>query len=308
MDYPKNQIEFEKQFASDRQCKEYVSELRFPSGFLCARCGSTSHWKQSRDRLTCSDCLAETTPLSGTLFHKSHIPLTVWFRACWWITNQKQGVSALGLQRALGLGSYRSAWMMMQKLRAAMVRPGRDRLAGELEVDEIYIGGPEVEGKSYRSTKHLILIAVEKRGSSIGRIRMKLIPSTCGWVLLEGVQDLIEPGSHVQTDGWPGYREIAKHGYKHQAIQMPTTRKEKRAADTLPRVHRVASLFKRWMLGTYQGRVDPKHLPAYLDEFVFRFNRRTSGSRGLLFHRLMENAVQLKAPTYQTIISTPKNH
>ena len=294
-------MELESQFNTEEQCREYLLKLKFPDGFCCKQCGNRKFWKRTRARLTCSECETVVTALSDTVFHKSHVPLTVWFRACWWLTNQKQGVNALSLQRALGLGSYRTSWMMMQKLRSAMVRPQRSQLTGELEVDEIYIGGPEVEGKKYRSSKRLILIAVEKKGSSIGRIRMKLISNTRSPTLLASIQEMAEPGSLIQTDGWVGYVEIANHGYKHEAIPMPTSRKGKREENSLPKVHRVASLFKRWILGTYQGRVDSKHLPKYLDEFVFRFNRRTSGSRGLLFERLLENCVQFKAPTYEII-------
>ena len=307
MEYPKNQVEFERKFSSDEECREYLQKLKFPSGFICSRCQHTDFWKQTRGRLTCANCNWEVSPLAGTVFQKSHVPLTLWFRACWWMTNQKQGVNALGLQRALGLGSYRTAWLMLQKLRNAMVRPGRELLKGELEVDEIYIGGPEVEGKKYRSTKQLILIAVEKSGSSIGRIRMKFIASTSTTILVGAIKEMIEPGSLLHTDGWRGYNAITDYGYKHQANQTPSNRKQKREKNILPLVHRVSSLFKRWILGTYQGRIDPKHLPQYLDEFVFRFNRRTSRSRGLLFQRLLENSVQVKPRTYQTIIK-PTQH
>lgn len=305
MDYPKNQMEMERLFSDEEQCREFLLKLRFPDGFRCEKCDCPEYWKLGRDRWRCAECLVEITALSGTVFHKSHLPLTIWFRACWWLTNQKQGVSALGLQKALGLGSYRTAWMMMQKLRVAMVRPSRNRLQGALEVDEIYIGGPDKEGKKYRSSKRLILVAVEKDGAVIGRIRMKLIPDTSGAILLAGVQEMVEPDSLIQTDGWHGYNGLKKHGYKHEVISMPEGRKQRREANALPKVHRVASLFKRWLLGTYQGRVDPKHLQNYLEEFVFRFNRRTSKSRGLLFRRLLENCIQTEAPTYKSLIAKP---
>jgi len=306
--YPKHQLELEKWFCTEKKCEDYLWELRFPGGYSCKRCGGKDCWKQSRRRLTCADCGLELSVLSGTIFHKSHVSLTIWFRACWWLTNQKQGVSALGLQRALGIGSYRTAWMMLQKLRTAMVRPEREKLNGDLEVDEIYIGGPEVEGKRYRSSKRLILVAVEKNGQGIGRIRMKSIPSTSSHVLLAGIQEMVEPGSRIETDAWRGYFCLPQNGYDHIRTEMAPTRKGKREQDALPRVHRVASLFKRWLMGTYQGRVDPKHLPQYLEEFVFRFNRRTSQSRGLLFFRLLENAVRIKAPTYRTITQRRTHH
>jgi transposase-like protein len=301
MDFPKNQIEFERQFNSEESCLEYLLKLRYPFGFVCKKCGGSKHWRQTRNRITCASCDLEISILSGTIFHKSHVPLSLWFRACWWSINQKQGVSALGLQRTLGLGSYRTAWMILQKLRTAMIRPHRDMLHGELEVDEIYIGGPEIEGEKYRSSKQLILVAVEKNGRGIGRIRMKCISGTSSQTLLTGIQEVIEPGSSIETDAWRGYLCLTEHGYKHSRREMAKNRKALREENALPRVHRVASLFKRWVLGTYHGRMEPKHLQHYLDEYVFRFNRRTSKSRGLLFQRLLENAVQIKAPTYRAI-------
>jgi len=267
--------------------------LRFPNGFVCPSCSGTDYWKQSRDRLTCAKCSYEMSPLNGTLFHKSHLSLGIWFRAAWWVTNQKQGVNALGLQRALGLGSYRTSWMMLQKLRSAMVRPHRGRLKGNLEVDEVWLGGVGPEGKEVRKNKRLILVCAEKNGTKIGRIRMKLIPGTGSLVLLPAIQELVEPGSTIETDGWAGYRCITQHGYKHEKRVTPESRTDQREQNLLPKVHHVASLFKRWVLGTYQGRIDTKYLSHYLDEFVFRFNRRTSNSRGLLFQRLLENAAQV---------------
>lgn len=205
--------------------------------------------------------------------------------------------------RALGLGSYRTSWLLLQKLRKAMIRPDRTKLGSEVEVDEIYFGGPEDEGVRYRSTKRLILIAAEKNGKGIGRIRMKLIPSTSAEVLITGVKEMVEIGSVIDTDAWRGYLGLSKNGFTHRRIQMATTTKQRREADALPRVHRVSSLFKRWLLGTYQGSAESKYFQNYLDEFVFRFNRRTSGSRGLLFKRLLENAVKTKYCTHSDITS-----
>ncbi|MCX6124453.1 MAG: IS1595 family transposase [Proteobacteria bacterium] len=162
MKYPKNQLEFECAFATEGSCQEYRWQLRFPKGFLCPSWNGVDHWNQTRSRKTCSSGSYELSVLAGTIFQKSHLPLTIWFRACWWFTNQKQGVSALGLQRALGIGSYRTAWLVLHKLRRAMITPGRNLLCGEVEVDEVYIGGKESPGEKYRSSKQLILIAAEK--------------------------------------------------------------------------------------------------------------------------------------------------
>lgn len=300
--YPKNQLEFERRFSSEESCENCLWQLKFPSGYVCSFCNGTDYWSQTRARRTCASCHRETSVLSGTVFSKSHLSLTVWFRCCWWFINQKQGVSALGLQRALGIGSYRSAWLALHKLRRAMITPGRNLLKGEIETDEIYIGGVESEGSKYRSNKHLILICAEKNGKGIGRIRMKVIVDTSSETLLTGVQEMVEEGSAIETDAWSGYMCLGANGYKHIRTHMGPNRKAKREQDALPRVHRIASLFKRWMLGTYQGRVDAKHLPRYLDEFVFRFNRRTSNSRGLLFLRLLENCVSMESTTYDNII------
>jgi transposase-like protein len=191
--------------------------------------------------------------------------------------------------------------MALQKLRTAMVRPGRDRLKGEVEVDEVWLGGVGDTRKKYLENKRFVLTSVEKNGRKIGRIRMKLISETGGHALLAGIQEMVEPGSLVVTDGWQSYMCITKHGYQHRRVIMPDKRKDLRDQDLLPGVHRVAALFKRWVLGTYQGKIDTKHLPRYLDEFVFRFNRRTSESRGLLFYRLLQNAVQAKAVPYSVL-------
>ena len=299
--YPKNQLEFERLFATEESCEAFLWQIRFPEGYVCVACAGKEYWSQTRSRRTCVSCHRETSVLSGTSFHKSHLSLTVWFRCCWWFINQKQGVSALGLQRALGIGSYRSAWLALHKLRRAMITPGRNLLKGEVEADEIYIGGTESEGSKYRASKLLILISVEKSGKGIGRIRMKLISDTSSETLLTGIREMVEEGSAIETDAWSGYMCLGANGYKHIRTQMAVTRKAKREQDALPRVHRIASLFKRWMLGTYQGRVDAKHLPRYLDEFVFRFNRRTSNSRGLLFLRLLENCASTEATTYKEV-------
>jgi transposase-like protein len=214
----------------------------------------------------------------------------MWFQVMWWVTGQKNGASALGLQRVLGLGSYPTAWAWLHKLRRAMVRPGRDRLAGEVEVDETFVGGVEVGGgRRHLGTKALVVIAAQVDGNGIGRIRLKRIPDASAKSLHAFVKEAIEPGSTAITDGWESYEGLKDLGYKHKPRNISASGKA--ASTLLPRVHRVASLLKRWLLGTHQGRVDRKQLPYYLDEFTFRFNRRTSRARGLLFYRLAQQAV-----------------
>ena len=218
-----------------------------------------------------------------------------------WVTTQKTGASALGLQGVLGLNRYETAWTWLHKMRRAMVRPGRDLLAGTVEVDESYWGGLE-EGLRGRNLKNkaLIAVAAQEDGRGIGRIRMKRIEDASGESLLPFVEECIEPGSVVHTDGWPGYSGLKKEGYVHQVTVV--SRQEQSASELMPRVHRVMSLLKRWLLGTHQGAVSHKHLDYYLDEFTFRFNRRKSKSRGKLFYRLVQQAVAVDPATYKMIV------
>jgi transposase-like protein len=223
----------------------------------------------------------------------------MWFRVIWWVTSQKPGVSALGLQRMLGACSYKTAWVWLQKLRRAMVRPGRERLSGRVEVDEAYLGGVE-EGVVGRKTfkKALIAVAAEEDGKAIGRIRMRRITDASAESLHAFVSEAVEPGSMVHTDGWDGYAGLRAKGYAHKATPI----RAKKASKLLPRVHRVVSLLKRWLLGTHQGAVSHEHLDGYLDEFTFRFNRRTSQHRGKLFYRLLQNAVVIAPAPYPALI------
>ena len=247
----------------------------------------------------CAHCGYDFTVTAGTLFADTHKPLRLWFEAIWYVTNQKSGASALGVQRVLGLGSYRTAWNWLHKLRRAMVRPGRDRLGGVVEVDETFIGGPR-PGKRGRGAagKTLVLIAAQADGRRIGRIRLARIENAAATSLAPAVQQAIEPGARIQTDDWSGYGGLQALGYDHEVIQPA----DEWGDNLLPRVNLVASLLKRWLLGTHQGAVRPSHLDYYLDEFTFRFNRRTSRSRGLLFYRLLQQAVALPPVTGKELV------
>ena len=249
----------------------------------------------------CRQCRGQVSVTAGTVFQSGHLPLTLWFRAMWWVTTQKNGASALGIQRILGLGSYETAWTWLHKLRRAMVRPGRDRLTGRVEVDEAFIGGVE-EGVRGRQTvtKALIAVACEEDGEGIGRIRMRRIPDATADSLQAFIQDAVAPGSLLHTDGLLSYDRLEKHGYRHR-ITFLNGRKES-ASELLPRVHRVVSLLKRWLLGTHQGAVSRAHLDYYLDEFTFRFNRRTSRHRGKLFYRLVQQAVAVDPAPYTSLV------
>ena len=300
-DYPRNRSEFEARFSTEAACREYLVKLRWPDGFWCPRCGGRKSWPVRGVLLQCAGCGHQSSVTAGTIFQDTRKPLTLWFRAMWAVTSQKNGASAIGIQRELGLGSYDTAWTWLHKLRRAMVRPGRDRLAGSLEVDETFWGSEE-EGMRGRQTesKVLVVIAAQEDGKGIGRIRMRRIPDASAQSLMPFVEDAIEPGSLVHTDGWSGYDTLEGKGYRHR-ITLVKGRKES-ASDLLPRVHLVASLLKRWLLGTHQGAVSREHLDYYLDEFTFRFNRRNSRSRGKLFLRLAEQAVAVGPSPYKSMV------
>jgi transposase-like protein len=305
-DYPKTLLELEKRFSTEEACREYLAALRWPEGFVCPRCGTRKGWKIARGLWLCAGCRRQVSVTAGTIFEGSRSPLVLWFRAIWYVTSQKNGASALGIQRVLGFGSYQTAWTWLHKLRRAMVRPGRDRLKGTVEVDESYVGGEE-EGAAgrYTETKAIVALAVEMHSpKGFGRVRMQRVAGVSAADLTPFVRAVVEPGSIVHTDGWNGYNEIAKHGYRRQKTVISSTGDPAHVA--MPGVHRVAALLKRWLLGTHQGAVSRKHLDYYLDEFTFRFNRRMSRSRGKLFYRLAQQAVQVDALPYRSIVGRPE--
>jgi transposase-like protein len=225
-DYPRNLNELEARFSSEAACREYLFRLRWPEGFRCPRCGGPKGWPLRSVLLECGDCGYQTSVTAGTIFQDTRKPLALWFRTMWWVTSQKNGASALGLQRALGLGSYKTAWTWLHKLRRAMVRPGRERLAGRIEVDETYVGGLE-EGVRGRQTegKALVVIAAQEDGAGIGRIRMRRVPDASAESLVPFVEESIEPGSIVHTDGWSAYGAVEDKGYRHQVTVLTGKRK-----------------------------------------------------------------------------------
>lgn len=297
-DYPRTLMELERRFSTEEACRAYLRERRWTGGFACPRCGGTQAWPMKGGRWLCRGCRMQVSVLAGTIFQDTHLALTTWFRAMWHVTSQKNGMSALGLQRALGLGSYKTAWSVLHKLRRAMVRPGRERLHGTVEVDETYWGAEE-EGAVGRQTeeKALIMVAAEIDGRNIGRIRLRRVLDLQQRTLHGFIAEMVQPGSTVRTDGLPAYQSL--RGYTHDR------RVQRRQPDSkphlLPRAHRVVSLLKRWLLGTHQGAIAHEHLDDYLNEFTFRFNRRTSASRGKLFYRLIEQAVLVDPAPFHTI-------
>lgn len=289
-DYPKTLLEFEQRFATEEACLDYLFKLRWPEGFRCPRCGHQGAWSMKGDLYRCVLCHFRTSVTAGTIFQDTKKPLRLWFRAIWHLTSQKYGANALGVQRVLGLGSYRTSWTWLHKLRRGMVRPGRDRLSGTVQADEIYIGG-EKPGKRGRGAagKALVVVMVELKEGKTGRIRLRRVADASGPSLEGAVKEGVEPGSTVQTDGWGVYGRLSELGYAHEII-----RKEAAVGrNVLPKVNRVVSLLRRWLLGTYQGAVHASYLDCYLDEYTFRFNRRTSRSRGKLFYRLAQQAVAI---------------
>ena len=303
VDYPRTLQEFDDWFATEDKCANYLMRLRWPQGFSCPGCGSQTSWLTARNLLHCKQCHRQTSVTAGTVFEGTRKPLRVWFQAIWYLTNQKLGVSALGLKRVLGLGSYQTAWTWLHKMRLAMVRPGRDMLSGHVEVDETYIGGAE-EGVRGRKTvtKSIVIIAIEVHSpKGFSRIRLRQIPDVTGPTLIGFIKDVVSAGAIVSTDGWSGYNGLSALGYQHK--RRVQSGSDDPAHVVLPGPHRIASLLKRWLIGTHQGAVRDEHLDYYLDEYTFRFNRRSAKARGLLFHRLVEQAVQIKPTTYRGIVT-----
>jgi len=303
-DYPENMTQMEKLFATQEACLKYLYDLRWPSGFTCPTCGADKGWTMGNGLILCTQCRPQQSVMAGTVFQDTHLSLPLWFRAMWHICANKNGISALNLMRLAGLGSYNTAWLCLHKLRRAMIRPGRERLSGIVEADEAYIGG-EGEGKRGRGAfgKKIVFVAAEVRGHKIGRIRLSVIPSVSGENLLVAISQSVEEGATIRTDGWKSYNGLRDAGYGHEIVVKNA---EELSEVLLPKRHLVVSLLKRWILGTLQGNAGADHLQDYLNEFTFRFNRRSSGSRGLLFHRLAQMAV-VTAPNTRAKIVGPQD-
>ena len=306
-DYPRTLAEFEARFSNEEACLDYLFQLRWPNGYLCPRCEHTKGWRVRRTLIECASCSYQTSVTAGTIFHRTRKPLTMWFRLIWWVTSLKTGASALGMQRVLGLTSYETAWTWLHKLRRAMVRPGRDQLSIRVEVDETYVGASE-KGLRGRKTekKVLIVVAAQEDGKGTGRIRMSRIRDASASSLEPFIEESVEPGSVVHTDGWEGYAGLKKKGYQHQVTVL--ARHQEPASQLLPRVHHVVGLLKTWLAGTLHGAISHEHLDYYLDEFTFRFNRRTSKSRGKLFYRLVQQSVQVDPVPYKAMVKHVREH
>jgi len=301
-DFPKTSIEFDEKFSTEESCERYLFEKRWGTGFECKVCKHTTYWKGSRGHYICKKCEHHHSLKAGTIMQKSKKPLKFWFKAIWLFTMSKRGVNAKDLERQLGL-SYPTAWLWLQKLKRSSLNSERSKLTGDVEVDEFYLGGKEKGGKQGRGSKkkHKVVIAIEKLKNEktqkeyIGRLRLKVISSCSSENLVKFIKDNITTGSHINTDKWSGYNNVSEEGYNHIAEKILDYNVEFKG------LHNTVSLIKRWILGTFQGRTSSRHIQWYLEEFIFRFNRRTFNI-GLKFDRLLEFSISHKPMTYKQII------
>src|SRR3990172_3390232 len=291
-------MELQARFRDEEACRAYLAESRWPDGFRCPACGHGDALElPGRLLWRCRACGRDTSVTAGTVLHRTRTPLTQWFWSAYLVTTHTPGLSALQLQRQLGISRYETAWTLLHKLRRAMVRPGRDLLRDKVEVDEAYVGGPEIDlrgGRQLRN-KALVVAAVEIRGKGSGRVRLQVVPDASGASLTGFVKANVSPGAMVMTDGCQGYAPLRDMGYGHR----PRTQGDpRRASKILPRVHRVFGNLQTWLRGTHHG-VSAKHLQYYLDEFTFRFNRRHSPMAA--FQTLLGLGGQHGATTYKQL-------
>lgn len=277
-DYPRTLGEFYRRFPDDAACLAYLAETRWPDGFRCPGCGGReARTLRTRSTWVCRSCRRHVSPTAGTILHRSKLPLTTWFAAAYIVASLKPGVSALQLQWQLGLSRYETAWLLLHKLRRAMVDPDRSRLSGTVEVDETWVGGAQAGLKGGRQRKNrkalMVAVAVERREKSLGRLRLEVVRDDSADTLGAFVERNVEPGSIVISDAWPGYTDLAARAYTHLSLSQAAMRRAGLEPDAVPGVHRVVSNLKTWLRGTHHG-VGADHLDHYLNEFVFRFNRR----------------------------------
>ena len=303
--FPKNELEFDHRFSHEQACLEYLFQLRWPEGFICPDCGCTECWESARVLYLCQQCHRQQSVTAGTIFHSTKKPLTVWFKALWCFSTRKSGINAVALKEALGLGSYQTAWNWLQKLRTCTIFPDRETLSGQVEVDEFYLGGVR-SGKRGRGAenKSKVAIAVERQGQRLGRVRMQVIKDCSASQLIPFVKSNVAPGNQISTDGWKGYCGLEKAGYGHKKVLSSHSANKE---SVLPGVHLVISLVKRVILGTFHGRLDESYLQRYLDEYTFRFNRRTSKSVGKKFWRIMQMAAASRPTTNVALRLLPAN-
>jgi len=272
--FPRSIVEFQRRFPDEAACRAYLFESRWPEGYRCPHCDGGKVGAEHRRHLwQCGRCGHQASVTAGTVMHKTRTPLTLWFWAAYLVATHAPGISAVQLQRQLGISRYETAWLILQKLRRAMVAPEREPLMGEVEVDETFVGGRRKGRHVARrhGEKALVGVIVEVRGSGSGRLRLEVLPDASQDTLTSWMRALVASGAIVHTDGWPGYAKLPGAGYEHRPRLQ--RRDHIDAQKLLPRAHRAASNLKTWLHGTHRG-VSPEHLQVYLDEFVFRHNRR----------------------------------
>jgi len=291
------------QFSTEEACAAFLAQSRWPDGFICPRCRGTEAFDLPRRGLyQCKPCGYQVSVTAGTVMHATRAPLAQWFRAAYLLTTLTPGISALQLQRQLGLASYQTAWTMLHKLRRATVNPDREKLRGTVEIDDAYVGGKEedVVGRQVEK-KTPVVVAVEVRGRASGRIRLSALSDVSAKSLLPFVQVAVEVGSTVDTDGWSGYERLEDAGYGHRVRLMKGA---KDPSKVLRHAHRAISNLKAWLLGTHHG-VSPKHLQPYLDEFAFRFNRRRTPMAA--FQTLLGIGSRVETVTYNMLCASERN-
>jgi len=300
-------------FQTEEQCREYLASVRWRDGFRCQFCNHHKYWLDSRNRYICTSCRSHNSVLAGTVMQDTKLKLRTWLTAMWMFATQKDGISAMSLRDNLGINSYRSAWLLLHKLRVAMIRADREKLSGIVEIDEGYIGGREEGGKRGRGSenKKIVVVAVQLeetktnkpqillRDYKLAKVRAKHIESASKEELHSFIIENVSRGSTLIRDNWSGYSGIDELGYRSEIHKLSNADD---GNEKLPHVHLAISLINRWILGTYQGRLEEYHMQTYLEEFTFRFNRKTSRHRGLLFYRLIQGAMSTIPHPYEDLI------
>lgn len=294
-DFPLSVLEFQQWFPNEEACIKYLYESRWPDGFICPICGDQeAYYIKTRRVFQCKANMHQTYLTAGTVMEGSRQPLLAWFWTAYFLTTETTGISAIQLQRQLGIERYEVVFSMLHKLRSAMVNPERTKIKGTVEVDETYVGGPTTGGKRGRGTeKAIVIIAVERKGDHAGRVRLRHIEDVTGSSLIGFIKNSVEKESTIITDDFPGYVGVSRHGYRHKV------------EEDLRLAHLVASNLKTWIKGTFHG-VSEKHLQAYLNEFTFRFNRRRTPMAA--FQTILGLTSKVDWPTYKELYSGKWEH
>lgn len=317
MDLPTDMPSFMERFGTDEKCRVNLIEARWPKGFCCGKCGHSHAWSHKKRLIEeCAACGKQHSLRAGTIFEQSKTGLAKWFLAIFLVTSSKRGIAAAELQRQMGFASYQTAWTWLHKIRRAMVRPEREPLKGAVEADETYIGGRK-PGKRGRGAagKALVVGAVECRRETVmdekteeekvclklGRLRLAHVGDAGGATLCGFISDNVRSKTPVMTDSAKAYSALAKEGYDHEPTNLSASGPE--GLQRLSAIHLVFGQLKRWLLGTHHGGQSPKHLPAYLDEFVFRFNRRTAKCLSHRFARVLQIAVRTTPVSYAALVA-----